>query len=66
MKVKRLKVFLDSIPDDAEVVIGNNDPSGRYDLEIEKIIRKKYGFDESNEQYYVLVVKGLGGGCFIR
>lgn len=65
MKAKKLKEYVNSIPDECDVVIGDTDPMGRHDLEIEKVIKKKYGFDESNEQYYALVTKGVRGCCFI-
>lgn len=65
MKGRKLKDLLKNIPDDADILIGDEDPIGRSDLNVEKIVKKKYGFDESNDQYYVLVTHGVSGGCFI-
>ena len=61
-----MKKIVNQIPDEQEVLIGDRDKFSRNDLDIEKIVTKKYEFDQDNSYYHVLVMKGLSEGCLLR
>lgn len=51
----------------AHIFIGSEDEMDMNDVRIEKIVRKKYGFDEENAQYYVLCPDNhISYGCVKR
>ena len=58
---------LNKLNQQAHIFIGNDKEMDMNDVMIEKIVRKKYGFDEGNDQYYVLCPDNhISYGCLKR
>ena len=59
---------LNKLNQQAHIFIGNDKEMDMNDVMIEKIVRKKYGFDEGNDQYYVLCPDNhhINYGCLKR
>jgi len=59
--------LVNQLPDDTEILMGTEDDRfGRNNLDIEKIVRRSYEFDQDNSYYHVLIMKGLSSGCLLR
>lgn len=54
---------LQKLDPDRNILIGDDDKYGRNDVMIKEILRKPYGFDESNDYYYVLSGGEKQPGC---
>ena len=65
--VSELVEELSKLNQQAHIFIGNDKEMDMNDVMIEKIVRKKYGFDEGNDQYYVLCPDNhINYGCLKR
>lgn len=69
IKISDLQSFINKIVTegggDKLVLIGDNDEFGRNDKHVTGAIRKCYGFDQSNDYFYVLVGEQAGTGCML-
>lgn len=61
--VENLVKELTKLDQKRNILIGDSDKYGRNDLMIASISRKKQGFDDDNEYYYVLSGAGCREGC---
>lgn len=64
LTVKDIEEWAKSIEDKgAYILIGDEDPIGREDMHIDKVVRKPHGFSDDDHNYYVLCGRQTRPGC---